>query len=780
MKPVPRSASIDRSVTSASFTMKSSAESLRPALLAAYLLLCGAAASAQEPRLIKGTFVVVDAAGARLESAGGSIAADGKPPIRCEARKGVVECQTTAAGSATVTILAEGFGAATRTLTESVEAPLSVTLEVAVYGSVTVTFDRNRVGSLGRSEVHLVPRDLRETAAPLLDDMLRQTVGFSTFRRSSGRQANPTTQGVSLRGIGASGASRTVVLDEEVPINDPFGGWVQWNQIIPLNVGSIDIVRGGASGTEGSGAVSGTIAVRPRSFRNSFLSGDFAGGTQTTVSASVSAGAESDGWTVSAAAAGFQTRGFIPVEEAVRGRADSLAGVRYNTFNARAQRKLRNMQLVLKPTYFGEVRTNGTGLQTNRTHLRRMAGSVGYSGRRFAVSGNGFATSHVYDQIFSAVSGDRDSESLTRVQRTPASSIGLGATASFVGSGSFTHTTLLGYSMRHTRGASDETVYANGLPSNIVGAGGRENILSAFVTQQATWSGLSFGGAVRYDRWETRRGLSSSRALATNLVTTTSFGPRVVGTVSPRVFANYGMLRGSRSVSIIASFSKSFRAPTLNELYRSFRVGNIVTLADNGLSPERATEYEAGVSYRDGRFGLRASLFRTSLRNTVANVTISVTPSLITRQRKNAGRIVSRGIEVEFETKLDRFGFSAGYLFADSAVREFPSNPALIGKRTVQVPAHQATFQLRYAVAAWTASLQARASTSQFDDDLNNLRLEPYFQTDVMLSYRASGRVILYSAVENVFNSRYSTAKTPVRSVSGPLSVRIGVRFDRE
>src|SRR3712207_8802673 len=45
-----------------------------------------------------------------------------------------------------------------------------------------------------------------------LDDALRQVAGFQLFRRAGSRTANPTTQGVSLRATGASGASRALVL----------------------------------------------------------------------------------------------------------------------------------------------------------------------------------------------------------------------------------------------------------------------------------------------------------------------------------------------------------------------------------------------------------------------------------------------------------------------------------------------------------------------------------------------------------------------------------------
>jgi hypothetical protein len=38
-------------------------------------------------------------------------------------------------------------------------------------------------------------------------------------------------EGVSLRGIAGSAASRTLVTLDGAPLNDPFGGWVIFNAI---------------------------------------------------------------------------------------------------------------------------------------------------------------------------------------------------------------------------------------------------------------------------------------------------------------------------------------------------------------------------------------------------------------------------------------------------------------------------------------------------------------------------------------------------------------------
>ena len=70
------------------------------------------------------------------------------------------------------------------------------------------------------SQRHVARRAEPSSSRPplMLDDQLRSVPGFSLFRRTSSRVANPTTQGVTLRGLSASGASRTLVLADDVPL----------------------------------------------------------------------------------------------------------------------------------------------------------------------------------------------------------------------------------------------------------------------------------------------------------------------------------------------------------------------------------------------------------------------------------------------------------------------------------------------------------------------------------------------------------------------------------
>jgi vitamin B12 transporter len=92
-----------------------------------------------------------------------------------------------------------------------------------------------------------------------LDAALTSDPSFSLYRRTSSLGANPTTQGVSLRGVAGSGASRALVTLDGVPQNDPFGGWVIWTALPPETLGGATIVRGAGAGRYGAGALTGVV-----------------------------------------------------------------------------------------------------------------------------------------------------------------------------------------------------------------------------------------------------------------------------------------------------------------------------------------------------------------------------------------------------------------------------------------------------------------------------------------------------------------------------------------
>ncbi len=720
---------------------------------------------------------VTDVSGSAVRNAV-VIASDGSGTRNCITRGIGYYCGPVVDGT-TIEISARGFASVSRNIALSDTEVSIVLLPAGLEERVIVSALRTeaRLGDTPASVAVVSAADIKSSAAPVLDDVLRQVPGFSTFRRSSSRNSNPTTQGVSLRGAGATGASRSLVLFDGLPLNDPFGGWVQWNRVPPVAVEQVEVVRGGASSLYGSGALSGTLNVIPRRVEERYeFSAEAYGGTQATASGSTFFGTNAGRWSFDGTASGFRTRGYIPVESSSRGDADQPAGVRSTVFSATVRRDLVNGSIFIRPSYFAERRSNGTRLQTNQTHSRQIAAGgdwrFGQIDRPTTLNWRVYGGTQVYDQTFTALSADRSTETLSRLQRSPSQNAGFSAAVTHSG---WSHTVVAGVEGRDVRGFSDEVGYFNAAVSAYLGTGGRERSFGVFVGDAFSRGRVVLAGSLRFDRWMNQDGLSLTRAANTGAATLIEFPDRSEQALSPRISLLVRLVQGG---SAYGSCSRSFRAPTLNELYRGFRVGNVITNANANLTAELATTGEGGLSFMQRRFSVRANVFVTRINEAIGNVTIGATPALITRERQNAGATEMIGFETDAEFRLAQLTFNAGYLFVDSRVAEFPLNPVLVDKRVPQVPRHQATAQVRYVRQSWTAAVQMRASGSQFDDDLNTFRLGRFFQMDAQITRSVSDRLRIFAALENVFNSRYSIGRTPVRTVSSPSILRLGARWN--
>lgn len=587
-------------------------------------------------------------------------------------------------------------------------------LAQVVSESITVTATRTetRLADTPASVVVLSKETLDNTAAPTTDDALRQVAGFTLFRRAGSRVANPTTQGVTLRGVGASGASRALVLDDGVPLNDPFGGWVYWGRVPRVALERVEMLRGGASDLYGSAAMGGVVQFIRR--KSVGVSVDVSAGSAQTATAMAFAGAKH----FTLAIDGLTTEGFVLVRRDQRGPADIAADSRHATLDLTA----RSDGAFVRGSYYRESRGNGTPLQVNDTTIRQLSAGADFG----SLALRAYGSDQDYFQTFSAVAADRTSERLTIEQRVP--SRGLGGSAQWTRAVRNRHVFVAGMDFRTVRGTSNEL-----RGTSRVIAGGEQRTAAVYVEDLfAVTPSLTVTAGARADFWSNE----------------TQLNPRA------------GMLWRAFS----ASAYTAFRAPTLNELHRGFRVGNIDTLPNPALKAENLTGFEIGRRMRNAR----VTLFWSAITNTIANVTIATS----TRQRQNLGRTWSRGIELDADWRLSRdLRASAGWLFVDATVRE----GELRGKRVPQVPRHQLTAQLQWR----TIGLQTRWSASQFDDDRNELPLGGYFVADVFASHPLARGVDVTLALENLFDEDVEVSASPVVTIGQPRAWRVGLRYAR-
>ena len=729
-------------------------------------ILFAVAASAQQLTKISG--VVSDQNGDAIAHASVEFAANGN----------TIRTETDATGSFTLlsaqsygilSVSSPGFSTSKLEITTASE-PLRIRLvPAAVIERILVVDNADRIPSTPSSQFALTQNDLKLAGALTLDDVLRQVPGFSLFRRSGGLTANPTSQGVSLRGVGANGASRALVLLDGVPLNSPFGGWVYWNRLPRVSVDGVRVNNGATSDLYGSGALGGVINIQSTTTTGTFLDFEASAGNEVTGATSFRGGRAFGSWGLQFSGQALHTDGYVLVPEDQRGPIDTPAGTGDLTGSVTLSRNLpRDGHAFVRLSSFGESRRNGTPVQLNDTRITSIDLGFDWSD---AVSVRVYGSKENFNQNFSAVSADRRSESLTNRQRNPSQQIGFAFQwRHTLGD----HQTISAGAEGHdVRGHSAETTFNNSRVTAFVDAGGRQDSLGFFAADSVQFRSWFFNVGARIDRWKNSSGFSD-RIPVNGLPSLNDFSDRTETVFSPRISV---MKRFDHGVSLSASVYRAFRAPTLNELYRNFRVGNVVTNANAALKAERLTGGDAGIGV--DRFGrrlfVRSNFFWSEIDDSVANVTLSTTPALITRQRQNLGTIRARGIEVSALTRLDKhWEISSEYLLTDSTVLRFRANRSLEGLLVPQVPRHQFNFQVNYARSQWLVGTQGRFVSKQFDDDQNTLPLEGFFTLDAEVSRRVSEHVRVFAAFQNLTGSRYEISRTPVFTVGPPVLFRLG------
>jgi outer membrane receptor protein involved in Fe transport len=700
--------------------------------------------------------VVLDASGAPI--AGASVTVEIKGKQARTADTGVDGRFSLDEGTwteGTLRVRAKGF-AESVTAVRAGEATLRVVLlPRPLTESVTVTASRGAAGvDTAASSTIVSSAELLMSAAGALDDALRNTPGFSLFRRSSSRVANPTTQGVTLRGVSGSGASRTLVVADGWALNDPFGSWVYWNRIPIAAVDRVEVVRGATGDLYGADALGGVIQVLTLDAERPRLRGLFEAGSHQTYRASGFGGRRFGQWAVSGGAEWQNTDGAYVVAEDDRGNVDVRADSDYESGFGAAVYGSGTWRATLRANVANEDRGNGTRAQKNDTEWRQLSGDV-----NGALAG-GFWTARVtggsqdYFQTFSVIAADRQTERLNLEQRVPGNFITAG--------GQWMRTwkaadVLVGVEGRQTTAEVNETRY------NLVGPPVVSASIPDLEEQNASVYGrvrlalrpdLSLVVGARGDHWKSTRAMDF---------------------FSPRASLTW---RANDLASLQFSVARSYRTPTLNELYRGFRVGNIVTNANPLLEPERLTSVEGGVLVGHGRASVRVTAFHNVLDEAISNITLSTTPALTTRERQNADQLGSSGVEVEGDVRPhSRVTLSLFGAFTSAHYTNTPKQPAIEDKRVPQVPRyHIGAGLIAETPRVATFSVQARFVGAQFEDDLNTLTLEDYVVVDASATRPLTRAIHLFLGVENLFDVEYDVGRTPVRSIGWPFSVRAGVR----
>ncbi len=656
-----------------------------------------------------------------------------------------------------------------------------------VSEQITVTAYREPLGAL---ESPVTTRTLNATAlsataALSLDEQVRQLPGVEMFRRSSSLVANPTSQGISVRGLGSTSASRTLVTQDDVPLDDPIGGWIHWEEQPELAIQSAELVRGGASDLYGSSAIGGVlnmITVRPTTdqlkLRSSY-------GGEGTCDGSALATTKHGPWGLLAAGGTLGTDGYIQEASSQRGPVDIASNMHSQNGLIVADHTQGPLRLFVRGSGMNEARGNGTPFQTNGTRLWRYAMGGDWHGPR----GDSeilrlYGSTEHYRQTFSSITNAptaanptcafRCGEAPSKFALVPVNELGAAAhwTRPF-GTG---FVALAGADSHDVRYWDREQ--SRGTSTTLTNLHDHQRDSGLYGEILFTHRAWTASASARMDWFQNYDGRSLTLKGATWVPSTTQPVVRDENLFDPRLGISRKFLA---HWAVSASGFRAFRAPTPSELYRSTQVGNKLTLPSSSLLSERATGWEIGLT-GERRWGtIRSSYFLTQVNRPIVAVTTNATSSPILLLRENLGQIESRGVALDFELAPQHWlSLDGGYQYAHAIVSRGPID---LGNWIPEVARNMATLNLRACKPSiGTLSLQSRLSGHQFDDDANLFLLHSYFRLDAYASRDIGHHLRFFAAGESLLDRSIEVSKTPTTTLGQPRVARAGleIRLSRE
>jgi outer membrane receptor protein involved in Fe transport len=623
---------------------------------------------------------------------------------------------------------------------------------------------------------------------PRLDEALKSAPGVSLFRRTGSGAANPTTQGLSLRAIAPSGAGRALVTLDGAPQNDPFGGWVIWSGLPSEGIEGATVVRGAGAGPYGAGALTGVVALQERATPDGVAVADVSAGERGSYRAAVAAGVPG----VLLTASGSRSDGYYAVRGARRGAADTRLRMDDASVALRLQRELGDVQAAVRVSAFQVnqeaglrgARSNTNGLSAALTLAQPASEGVG--GWRL----QGWVRKSDLENSSVAVAAGRATTTPANDQyNTPAT--GYGLNAAWQGRQGPVNWEV-GADLRLTDGTEHERFrFMNGAFTRDREAGGKTLVAGAYLEAALDEGPWLVTGGVRLDRSRAYDAVRVERDTATGAITLDQpSANRSDTTPTGRVGVRYAL---NEAVYLRAAAYAGFRAPTLNELHRPFRVGNDITEANPTLKPETLQGIEAGFG-GDGPVRWSADVFYNLLKDPITNVTIGVGPGTFPvagfipaggtlRQRKNAGEIEAWGFEGDVAGDIGpTAGWRAAMAYTDAEVDGGTAGPQLTGLRPAQTPKWTVTGGVNFQpMDALRLSADVRYESARWEDDLNSRRLSAGVQVDARAAWSFTEHAEVYIAAENLFDEALEVGETAdgVESYSAPQTIRIGFTYRR-
>lgn len=611
-------------------------------------------------------------------------------------------------------------------------------------------------------------REISDFSPRSIDELLATDPAFSLYRPQSATFANPTAAGVSLRNTGATAASRSLVLLDGIPQNDPFGGWIYWARYDPATLDSARLLPAAGSAAWGNLSPTGSVRLTRRAIDADRARLALTAGSHATYGASLGGDLVADDGSLGVSLHTFtrHSDGFHALPAWQRGPIDTRLALDLSGTDLRfVWRPTERITLEPALSFYDERRSNGTPLTGNTTEAFDASLRLTLEDGPTTWQALGYYQRRRFASVFSSVDPTRSAETMALNQfDVPGEGIGGALTLAHEIDDSLDFT--LGADLRLLTGETNEDAGTFRRRR----AGGAQSLAGLF--GNASWTPdarTTLDASLRLDRWELRDGKRIERSLASGNLLRADFPANRSGWEPSAALSLTRDLHSDLTGRL--ALSTAYRLPTLNELHRPFRVRNDLTEANPALDPERFYSIEAGLEWRAAScLTLDATLFHHWIHDAITNVPVTdpaeiaaifgtLPPGGTGAQRRNVDEARVLGLQLSADWRpADRWSLRFDGLWSDTEFVSSKSQPLLEGRPFPQTPDLRLLGTLDFrATEDLTFFLGAEFASSRYDDALARRRISKYDVYRIGATWRACDQLALHARVENLLDAEVPT-----------------------
>ena len=687
---------------------------------------------------------------------------------------------------------------------------------------VTATRSDTTLAEMPMYATVITGEQIRASPAQTLDQLLRQVPGVN-LPGAPYFETDPTGNQIRMRG---TTNSKVLVMVDGIPVLDPFYTTVQWFKVPLTSIERVEIIRGGNSSLWGNLAVAGVVNIvtaRPRDGRGE-VTGTY--GSMNTATGSIAKDvvvAEALGVNLSADV--FNTDGYQTTPEQYLSAFPGKGRTSATIVNARVAAYFTpsaDFSAFIRGGYHRQNQdiggyVYGTNLQESPDIAGGFAKDFGERGR---ISANlwtqyvGFDKSNgagCYLQTESNCNTTATTAPLVQYANShdwnPYREVGGSAVYTTSLPQWFATTMQLGADYRKLYGQDYATTYNRPTTTDIASATinrtnfgqGEQQFYGAFAQFRfVPLDPLQVTFSARYDYWTNTEGVATMTRY-TNGVPGVPLGGAIAdshkGQFDPTLALRYDV---TDEIDFRGAAYKSFRAPGLNNLYRSFSSTTSITIANPLLFPETLTGGEIGADYRARGREVNATAFIYNIDDLIASsrITSAATapPQVIAicgptlsncpanvNFNTNAQNGRSYGLELAGRMDLTAtLALNAAYVYTRSYYTASSVGDPL-GNQLGAVPKNLFTAGLTWQTTPeWRSFVGVRYTGGMYLDVAHTIPQGAFAVVDLSTSYRLASGVEIYGSIVNLFNEKYSDSATTAASsttLGMPFALTAGLRW---